>query len=63
MEEDFGILGLIETSFLQEELFTKKKESIQVLFGDQSALFSKFPIWLFTFLTTVRNSNQAKKTI
>ena len=36
MEEDFGILGLIETSFLQEELFIKRKENTQVLFGDQN---------------------------
>lgn len=63
MVEDSGILGLIETSFSPEELFTRRKESTLVLFGDHSVHFSRFPIWLSILVILARNSNQAKKTI
>lgn len=63
MVEDFGILGLIEILFSLEELFMRKKESIKVLFGDQNVHFLRYPTWLFTLVTAVRNFNRAKKTI
>jgi hypothetical protein len=44
MVEDYGILGLIEILFSQGESFMRRKESIQVLYGDQNVHFLRSPI-------------------